>query len=201
MSWTRGNSSYLPAYLCFHGNASLSQHGRNVITSQGSGKSISFIFLFHFQDLAIHCPWLVFFVLFSKLQVVVYTSSLPRKCHFVAKNAMDHAELTAEFPPTAVTGLLSHPIRRRTKHVQVFQFRIVSVFKCKSKDRYENERFIADDIKLLMAFRGGNDLWHQTPSWWSYNSVFISSRREMGTSYMLSNFVVTIVFLLLLLKV
>ena len=54
-----------------------------------------------------------------KLQVIVYTSSLPRECRFVSKDASDHAELTAEFPPVTVTELFSYPIRRRTRGVQV----------------------------------------------------------------------------------
>jgi hypothetical protein len=56
---------------------------------------------------------------FLKLQVIVYTSSLPRECRFVSKDASDHAELTAEFPPVTVTELFSYPIRRRTRGVQV----------------------------------------------------------------------------------
>ncbi|KZS16381.1 WD repeat-containing protein [Daphnia magna] len=54
----------------------------------------------------------------SPLQVIVYTNCLPRECQFVTKDAANHAELTAEFPPVTVTDLLSHPIRRRTRGVQ-----------------------------------------------------------------------------------
>ncbi|XP_046439189.1 dynein axonemal intermediate chain 3-like isoform X1 [Daphnia pulex] len=54
----------------------------------------------------------------NPLQVIVYTSSLPRKCQFACKDASDHAELTAEFPPVTVAELFSYPIRRRTRGVQ-----------------------------------------------------------------------------------
>ena len=54
-----------------------------------------------------------------QLEVIVFIEQAGQECRFTSLNAVDNPAMCPEFPPLVTIDLIAHPIRRRSKAVQV----------------------------------------------------------------------------------